>query len=43
MAADERAAEVDALEIVFLGLQVCDLADVVTMPVVSSCATELER
>ena len=30
MAADERAAEVDAFEVVFFGLQVGDLADVVT-------------
>ena len=30
VAADKRAAEVYALEIVFLGLQVGDLADVVT-------------
>lgn len=30
VAADERAAEVDAFEVVFFGLQVGDLADVVT-------------
>lgn len=30
VAADERAAEVDALEVVLLGLQIRDLADVVT-------------
>lgn len=30
MAADERAAEVDAFQVVFFGLQVGDLADVVT-------------
>ena len=31
MAADERAAEVDTFEVVFFGLQVGDLADVVTV------------
>jgi len=31
MAADEGSAEVDALEVVFFGLQVGDLADVVTV------------
>jgi hypothetical protein len=30
VAADERAAEVDAFQVVFFGLQVGDLADVVT-------------
>lgn len=31
VAADERAAEVDTFEVVFFGLQVGDLADVVTV------------
>ena len=31
VAADERAAKVDAFEVVFFGLQVGDLADVVTV------------
>ena len=31
VAADERAAEVDAFQVVFFGLQVGDLADVVTV------------
>lgn len=31
MAADERAAEVDALQVVLFGLQVSDLADVVAV------------
>lgn len=31
MAADEGSAEVDALEVVFFGLEVGDLADVVTV------------
>jgi hypothetical protein len=37
VAADERAAEVDAFEVVFFGLQVGDLADVVTRMRVSKC------
>jgi hypothetical protein len=37
VAADERAAEVDAFEVVFFGLQVGDLADVVTRMCVSKC------
>jgi hypothetical protein len=35
VAADERAAEVDALQVVFFGLEIGDLADVVT--VVNNC------
>jgi hypothetical protein len=31
VAADERAAEVDAFQVMFFGLQVGDLADVVTV------------
>ena len=31
VAADERPAEVDTLEVVFFGLQIGDLADVVTV------------
>jgi hypothetical protein len=31
VAADERAAEVDAFQVVFFGLQVGDLADVITV------------
>lgn len=31
MATDERATEIDALQVVLLGLQVGDLADVVTV------------
>lgn len=30
MAADEGSAKVDVLDLVFLRLQICDLADVVT-------------
>ena len=41
VAADEGATKVDALEIVFLGLQVGDLADVVTAHFVSDIAMTL--
>ena len=40
VAADEGAAEIDALEIVLLGLEVGDLADIVTAVVLAKSAVK---